>query len=404
MSSTTVLIVFRHHERPDKTKSLNLRIIHNRKIAYIPLNTFVTEDEWLKLEQQIDKKCKRYENLNRINDYLTRKKLEAKSLISDLYETGEADYISVKEIRDRFLNKTDISSLERFTKKLIAEFKKANRLGNATVYEMTLSFVKKHNNDQDISFKNINYTFLKKLEAEHLAGGNSLNSLSVYLRTLRAIYNRAINQNVAKRDWYPFKQYSIRSTKTQKRAISKEDVKKIEEYKSKPGSQYFHARNYFMFSFYMIGMNFSDMAYLTPSNVVNGRLEYKRKKTGKFYSLALFDKAHDILNYYLKGKKKDEYIFPIIERTDPEHIRMDIQNKLRTFNKYIGQIASELKIQGNITSYVARHSWASIGKFLNVPIQVISEGLGHDNIQTTQIYLDSFETNVIDDATKLITS
>ena len=86
MSSTTVLIVFRHHERPDKTKSLNLRIIHNRKIAYIPLNTFVTEDEWLKLEQQIDKKCKRYENLNRINDYLTRKKLEAKSLISDLYE------------------------------------------------------------------------------------------------------------------------------------------------------------------------------------------------------------------------------------------------------------------------------------------------------------------------------
>ncbi|MCB0823548.1 MAG: site-specific integrase [Bacteroidales bacterium] len=404
MSSTTVLIVFRHHERPDKTKSLNLRIIHNRKIAYIPLNTFVTEDEWLKLEQQIDKKCKRYENLNRINDYLTRKKLEAKSLISDLYETGEADYISVKEIRDRFLNKTDISTLERFTKKLIAEFKKANRLGNATVYEMTLSFVKKHNNDQDISFKNINYSFLKKLEAEHLAGGNSLNSLSVYLRTLRAIYNRAINQNVAKRDWYPFKQYSIRSTKTQKRAISKEDVKKIEEYKSKPGSQYFHARNYFMFSFYMIGMNFSDMAYLTPSNVVNGRLEYKRKKTGKFYSLALFDKAHDILNYYLKGKKKDEYIFPIIERTDPEHIRMDIQNKLRTFNKYIGQIASELKIQGNITSYVARHSWASIGKFLNVPIQVISEGLGHDNIQTTQIYLDSFETNVIDDATKLITS
>ena len=404
MSSTTVLIVFRHHERPDKTKSLNLRIIHNRKIAYIPLNTFVTEDEWLKQEQQIDKKCKRYENLNRVNDYLTRKKLEAKSLISDLYETGEADYISVKEIRDRFLNKTDISTLERFTKKLIAEFKKANRLGNATVYEMTLSFVKKHNNDQDISFKNINYSFLKKLEAEHLAGGNSLNSLSVYLRTLRAIYNRAINQNVAKRDWYPFKQYSIRSTKTQKRAISKEDVKKIEEYKSKPGSQYFHARNYFMFSFYMIGMNFSDMAYLTPSNVVNGRLEYKRKKTGKFYSLALFDKAHDILNYYLKGKKKDEYIFPIIERTDPEHIRMDIQNKLRTFNKYIGQIASELKIQGNITSYVARHSWASIGKFLNVPIQVISEGLGHDNIQTTQIYLDSFETNVIDDATKLITS
>ena len=159
-----------------------------------------------------------------------------------------------------------------------------------------------------------------------------------------------------------------------------------------------------MFSFYMIGMNFTDMAYLTPANLVNGRLEYKRKKTGKFYSLALFDKPQEILNYYIKGKKKDDYIFPIIERTEPELIRLDIQNNLRTCNKYMGLIAEELKIEGNITSYVARHSWASIGKFLNVPIQVISEGLGHDSIQTTQIYLDSFEANVIDDATKLITS
>jgi site-specific recombinase XerD len=268
---------------------------------------------------------------------------------------------------------------------------------------MALSFIKKHNGGKDISFQQINYEFLKKLETEHLAEGHSLNSLSVYLRTVRAIYNRAINQNVAKREWYPFSRYSIRSTKTQKRAITKNDIKKIEEYKTKPGTQDFHARNYFMFSFYMIGMNFTDMAYLTPANIVNNRLEYKRKKTGKFYSLALFDKPLKILKYYLKGKKKDDYIFPIIERSEPELIRLDIQNKLRTFNKYVGIVAAELEIQGNITSYVARHSWASIGKFLNVPIQVISEGLGHDSIQTTQIYLDSFEANVIDDATKLIT-
>jgi len=404
MNSTTVSIVFRHHERPDKTKSLNLRIIHNRKIAYIPLNTFVTEKEWMKSEQQISKRCKRYENLSRVNDYLTRKKLEAKSVINDIYETGEAEYITVQAIRDRILNKTDNSTFESFTKKLVAEFKKANRLGNATVYQMAINFIKKHNDDKDILFQQINYEFLKKLETDYLAEGKSLNSLSVYLRTIRAIYNRAINQNIAKREWYPFKRYSIRSTKTQKRAITKDDIKKIEEYKTKSGTYYFHARNYFMFSFYMIGMNFTDMAYLTPANISNGRLEYKRKKTGKFYSLALFDKPKEILNYYLKGKKKEDYIFPIIERSEPELIRYDIQNKLKTYNKYMRFIAAELEIDKNITSYVARHSWASIGKFLNVPIQVISEGLGHDNIQTTQIYLDSFETNVIDDATKLITS
>lgn len=404
MGSTTVKIVMLPHERPDKTRSLYIRITHNRKPAYIPLSTYVTKDEWLSKEQQIDKKCKRYKNLSRVNDYLTRKRLDANAVVNDLLETGEAEYLSEYDIRGRILNKQDDTSFENFTKKLIAEFKKSNRLGNATVYEMALSFLKKHNDDKDVSFQQINYQFLKKLETAHIVAGNSTNSLSVYLRTIRAIFNRAIKQNVAKHDWYPFNQYSIKSNKTQKRAITKNDIKKIEEYKTTPGSPYFHARNYFMFSFYMIGMNFTDMAYLTPTNVVNERLEYKRKKTGKFYSLALFEKPKEILDYYLKGKKKDEYIFPIIERSEPGEIRMDIQNKLRTFNKYIGLIASDLEIQGNITSYVARHSWASIGKFLKVPIQVISEGLGHDNIQTTQIYLESFEANVIDDATKLITT
>jgi site-specific recombinase XerD len=404
MSSTTISLFLKNYERPNKTRSINIRITHNRQIAYIPLNTYVTENEWNKSEQQIHKRCKRYKELDRVNDYLTRKKLEAKSVIRDLYDVGDAEYLTAKEIKHRILNKSNITTFEDFTKKLVAEYKKANRLGNATVYQMAINFVKKHNDDKDILFQQINYEFLKKLETDYLAEGKSLNSLSVYLRTIRAIYNRAINQNVAKREWYPFKRYSIRSTKTQKRAITKDDIKKIEEYKTKPGTYYFHARNYFMFSFYMIGMNFTDMAYLTPANISNGRLEYKRKKTGKFYSLALFDKPKEILNFYLKGKKKEDYIFPIIERSEPELIRYDIQNKLKTYNKYMRFIAAELEIDKNITSYVARHSWASIGKFLNVPIQVISEGLGHDNIQTTQIYLDSFETNVIDDATKLITS
>jgi len=133
-------------------------------------------------------------------------------------------------------------------------------------------------------------------------------------------------------------------------------------------------------------MNFTDMAYLTPANIVNDRLEYKRKKTGKFYSLALFDKPNKILDYYLKGKRKEDYIFPIIERSEPSEIRLDIQNKLRLSNKYIGHIASELKIEGNVTSYVARHSWASIGKFLNVPILVISEGLGHDSPNHSNLF------------------
>ena len=150
-------------------------------------------------------------------------------------------------------------------------------------------------------------------------------------------------------------------------------------------------------------LKLTDIAFLKPTNIINGRLEYTRRKTNKNYSLALYDKPQKILNYYLKRKKKDDYIFSIIKREDPEWIRKDIRNGLKTFNKYLRLIAKELNIEGNLTSYVARHSWATIGKHLNVPIQVISEGLGHDSIQTTQIYLDSFDKSVIDEASMLIT-
>jgi len=403
MSSTTVSIVLRQHEKPDKTRSLNLRITHNRKIAYIALNTFVSEDEWLPKEQEIHKKCKRYENISRVNDYLLRQKLQAKSKINDLYDAGNAEYLSVTDIKKAILDQGEVHSFETFTKQIIKEMKAANRHGNASIYETTMNFVIKNNDGKDLMFQKINYQYLKQLETTHLAAGNAINSLSVYMRTLRAIFNRAIKENIAKKDWYPFDKYSIKNTKTKKRAISKEDIKKIEDYNPEDGSQRFHARNYFLFSFYMIGLNFADIAFIKPSNIINGRLEYTRKKTNKNYSLALFDKPQKILDHYKKGKKKDEYIFPIIKREDPEWIRKDIKNGLKTFNKYLRKIADELEIEGEMSSYVARHSWATIGKFLNVPIQVISEGLGHDSIQTTQIYLDSFDKNVIDDASLLIT-
>jgi integrase len=145
------------------------------------------------------------------------------------------------------------------------------------------------------------------------------------------------------------------------------------------------------------------MAFLSPANIVNGRLEYYRKKTKKFYSIAISADAQKILKIYLKGKKKDEFIFSIINRITPFDRRNDIVNALKIHNKRLGKMASILKIEGNITSYVARHSWASIGRMMDVPIDVISQALGHENVKTTQIYLESFERNVVDGASQMIT-
>lgn len=377
---------------------------------FVPTGVFVVKDDWNDSSKEIKRSCKLYKSIQQVNDYLVDKRKDVNSFINDLLESGQIEFMTASQVKKAYLdrNKNNISFNE-FTNKLILEFKKTHKLGNASVYQQALDFIAKNING-DVYFREIDYTFLKKLEKVHLESGYGYNSLSVKLRTIRAVYNKAINEGVAKQEWYPFTKYKIKQTKTQKRAISKEDILKIENYKPIFGSPEFHARNYFMFSFYMIGMNFSDIAHLKYSNLKRARLEYYRKKTGKFYSLELYDKPKAIIQIYRKSnfifnpnKSEDSYIFPIIKRQDRELIRADVYNGLKQLNKYIRRIANELEIDAHITSYVARHSWASIGKALNIPISVISDGLGHEDLSTTQIYLDELDKSTIDQASKMIT-
>lgn len=141
MSTSTVSIVLRPHEKPDKTRSLNIRITHNRKTAYRALNVFVTEVEWSPKQQEISRKCKRYENVSRVNDYLLGRKLQAKSKINELYEAGNAEYYSVVDIKKAILNQGEAHSFASFTKQIITEMKAANKYGNASIYETTMNFV-----------------------------------------------------------------------------------------------------------------------------------------------------------------------------------------------------------------------------------------------------------------------
>ena len=267
-----------------------------------------------------------------------------------------------------------------------------------------------------LQFKDITVNFLKNLEIEHIGSGYGYNSLSVYLRAIRAIFNRAIKDDEIEvsYDDYPFKHYKIKQTKTRKRAIAKEDIVKIEKYKPAFGSPEFHARNMFMFSFYMIGMNFTDMAYLKFSDIKKNKLEYTRRKTKDDFSIELWDEPEEIIDIYWKNnftfnpqkpeKDKDSFVFPIIKRShDRELERMDIKNGLKQMNKYIRRIAKTVGIEDHLTTYVARHSWASIGRALDIPLMVIRDSLGHEDLKTTQIYLDDLDKSEISKATRLIT-
>lgn len=153
-----------------------------------------------------------------------------------------------------------------------------------------------------------------------------------------------------------------------------------------------------MFSFFNMGMNFHDMAQLRWTDITGERINYKRTKTGKLFSIKILPPVQEILNFYREHNANSSYVFPILDETYPtlEKRRQRITSGLRAFNKHLKIFAKQVELEGKVTSYVSRHSWATILKRMGVSTTVISEGLGHASEKTTQVYLDSFENETLD--------
>jgi len=227
------------------------------------------------------------------------------------------------------------------------------------------------------------------------------NTISVHLRTLRAIYNRAIKEKAVSENLYPFKNFKIKIHSTEKRAIQKEDIDKIMEADLSERPDLVLPRDLFLFSFYMRGMSFVDIAYLNVGDIHGDRLTYERRKTKQKFSIRITDRAREVILKYNDLKVKKSYIFPILMRKGQEYL--DYRNAMRLMNKKLKDLGDLAELDEPLTTYTTRHSWATIAKRMGVATAVISEGLGHDSEETTQIYLDSFENDVLDDANEMIT-
>jgi len=402
MKAHVKLILDDRHKRKDGKVRISMRLTHNRVPVLAATEYVVDPNDWDPVNFKIIFRKDNKEHVTRANNKISRMIIDAEDMIDYLTNTGEIETMSAADLKAKVLNKSKRVTFRSFNQKIIDELKLAKRLGNASCYEQAQRFLDKYTDNAELTFQQINFRLLKKLESEHLAKENSLNSLSFYLRTIRATYNRAMKEGIVKRDNYPFANYSIKDTKPAKRAIKMSEIGKIRDIKLPVGTSIWNARNYFMFSFYNIGMNFADIAHLKKTDIINNRIDYTRTKTGRKYSIKLNPPAKAIINLYKKTQADSEYVFPIIKRDTIELQLMDLQNERKTFNQKLKIIQKKCKIKSNLTSYVARHSWATIAKNLNVPVSVISEGLGHEDIKTTQIYLDSFDDKVIDKANALI--
>jgi integrase len=277
------------------------------------------------------------------------------------------------------------------------------RIGYGKVFQYTHNSLKAFSG-KDFEFIDVNTSFLMRYEEWFLRRGVKPNSVFVFMRTFKTLVNYARKEGLVKPAYDPFKEFSFskyRRIRTVKRAITKEQIQQIAAYPCKTSSYQLHARNYFMFSYYNRGINFIDMAFLRWNSIDSGRLIYTRKKTQETFTIKLLKPSLDILDYYrsIRPCTLDDYIFPILNKRihiSPRQIDDRVDKVIKRVNNALKQIGKELGIQAKLTTYVARHSFATVLKRSGTPIALISELLGHDSEQTTKVYLNDFDNEVLD--------
>ena len=288
---------------------------------------------------------------------------------------------------------------------VVKRLHESNSLGNARAYKFTKNGLSTFRNGKDLEFTDITPSFLTKFEESFYQRGVSMNSVSVYMRTLKALINRAKKDDIIKYDFDPFKDISFakfRNIKTQKRAITKEEIKRIADLEIHDNPSMIDARNIFMFSYYNRGINFIDIAFLKWENIQQNRLIYTRRKTKENFTIGLLPPVLTILEHYknLYYENDRSFIFPILNYSykTPKSIENRLHKMLGQVNLELKEIATKAGINTILTTYVARHSFATNLKRSGISTTEISEAMGHDSEKTTKIYLDSFENNVLDKA------
>ncbi len=284
-----------------------------------------------------------------------------------------------------------------YTRRLIASLEVADKQRTAETYTTVLNSFRRFLGDRDVYLGDMDSGLMMEYEGFLKTAGVCQNTISFYMRNLRAIYNRAVEEELtAQRN--PFKHVYTGIGKTAKRAVTLKVVRQVRDLKlTDPLMDY--ARDMFLFSFYTRGMSFIDMAYLKKSDLKNGILSYRRQKTHQHLTVKWERPMQKIVDKY--DTKGTPYLLPIIRRDEVDE-RRQYKSALHLINNKLKMIGDLLKLEMPLTTYVARHGWASVAKSKNISVSVISEAMGHDSESTTRIYLASLDASVVDKANSLI--
>lgn len=394
----TIKIKFRPSSVAGHEGTIFYQIIHDRKPRQLFTGYKVFQSEWDEKRSMITptRNAERRLFLLSIRERIRWDIERLNKIVRKLDIDGLA--YSAEDIIDEFNRYAGTYSLFNFMESLIIKHKQNGKLRTSETYAVTLNSFKKFRNNEDLMLDGINSELMEAYEAWHRQRGVAPNTISFYTRILRAVYNRAVEDGIIE-NRSPFRRVYTGVDKTVKRALPLPVIRKIKALDLSLNPILDFARDMFIMSFMLRGMSFIDMAYLRKTDLSNGYITYRRRKTGQQLMIEWTKEMQMMLDKY--PENSSDFLLPIIrnpgtnERTTCRNVGYNINRNLKT-------IAAKVGLHIPLTMYVARHSWASAAKAKGIPLSVISDGMGHDSETTTRIYLASLDTSVVDRANSLI--
>lgn len=391
----------RTHPRKDGTCSIYIRVTFQRKKKEYPTGITMKPAEYDRIMKAQRRKSADMVQYNRIMTFFTKAASIIEGLTVFTFTQFENLYLSNTEAAD---------SIKAGFERHIEELKYQKRIGSAVSYETALKSIEGFKSG--LKYADITATFLKRYEAAMLEAGKTKATVGIYLRSLRAIMNRADID----RKLYPFgtgkNKYSIPIGRNIKKALTLDEISKIYNYEAEAGTTKAMAKDYWVFIYLCNGLNVKDLCLLKWKNIEGDILRYERAKTSRskkdaeMIVVSLKTEAKAIISRWgLPSLNSDTYVFPHLNKSMTAEREREIYQQLtKTINKYMKLIAAELKINKEVTTYFARHSFATVLRNSGASMEFISSALGHSDMKTTKNYLAGFEQETIHKTTDALTA
>lgn len=396
MSTTISVVCYKSKVLKNNESPLMLRICKDGKRKYESIGISILPSLWDFKQNKPTRKCPNKEYIERLIaekvKVYTDKVIEFKSQEKEFTATSLMEKVN-KPVKRK--------TVQEVFNQYIQELESANRLRYADMYKCTMHSLIKFNKHLDIPFSDMDTIWLKRYEVWLQSQGLAINTLGTRFRHLQVIYNFAIEEKIVKSEYYPFNSFKVSklSQTTAKRSIQKGEILSVLNYQGQTPLECL-AIDLFTFSYLAAGINFGDIARLTKDNILENRLIYIRKKTQKQIKVSLQEQAIKLIQKY--SMPDNPYLFPILSnfhKTEQQKVNR-IHKIIAKVNKSLKEIGERLNIPIDLTTYVARHSFATVLKRSGVNTSLICEALGHSSERVTQIYLDSFGNDQMEDAMK----